>query len=80
MVGRTTTSTQVINHLHFLEEQIDLTIETLDQPEPRPEPLWTVPFQHDPDFVSRNELLAQIHKRSSIPGSRIVIFGIGGVG
>ncbi|KAI2773039.1 hypothetical protein DTO027I6_5073 [Penicillium roqueforti] len=51
-----------------------------DQPEPRPEPLWTVPFQHDPDFVSRNELLAQIHKRSSIPGSRIVIFGIGGVG
>ncbi|KAJ5320611.1 hypothetical protein PENANT_c033G05358 [Penicillium antarcticum] len=51
-----------------------------DQPEPRPEPLSTVPFPHDPDFVSRDELLDQIHEKSSIPGARIVLFGLGGVG
>ncbi|KAJ6152568.1 hypothetical protein N7497_006887 [Penicillium chrysogenum] len=49
-----------------------------DQPEPRPEPLSTVPFPHDPDFVSRDDLLAQIHERSSTPGSRIVLVGLGG--
>ncbi|KAJ5720577.1 uncharacterized protein N7483_008511 [Penicillium malachiteum] len=50
-----------------------------EQPEPRPEPLSTVPFPHDPDFVSRDELLDQIHEKSSIP-SRIVLVGLGGVG
>ncbi|KAJ5627172.1 hypothetical protein N7528_004599 [Penicillium herquei] len=51
-----------------------------EQPEPRPEPLSTVPFPHDPDFVSRDELLDQIHEKSSIQGSRIVLVGLGGVG
>ncbi|KAJ5843194.1 uncharacterized protein N7525_000935 [Penicillium rubens] len=55
-------------------------MDTLDQPEPRPKPLSTVPFPHDPDFVSRDDLLAQIHERSSTPGSRIVLVGLGGVG
>ncbi|CAG7978660.1 unnamed protein product [Penicillium salamii] len=49
-----------------------------DQPESRPEPLWTVPFSHDPDFVSRDEILNQIHENSSIPGSRTVLVGLGG--
>ncbi|OQD74234.1 hypothetical protein PENANT_c182G01300 [Penicillium antarcticum] len=49
-------------------------------PEPRPEPLSTVPFPHDPDFVSRDGLLDQIHEKSSIPGSMIVLVGLGGVG
>jgi hypothetical protein len=39
-----------------------------------------VPFPHDPDFVSRDGLLDQIHEKSSIPGSRIVLVGLGGVG
>ncbi|KAJ5827849.1 hypothetical protein N7447_004612 [Penicillium robsamsonii] len=52
---------------------------TSEQPEPRPEPLSTVPFPHDPDFVSREEL-DQIHEKCSIPGSRIVLVGLGGVG
>ncbi|KAJ5675465.1 hypothetical protein N7462_008362 [Penicillium macrosclerotiorum] len=53
---------------------------TSKQPEPRPEPLWIVPFQHDPDFVPREEILKTIHEKSSVPGSRIVLVGIGGVG
>ncbi|KAJ5514921.1 hypothetical protein N7463_004473 [Penicillium fimorum] len=53
---------------------------TSEQPEPRPEPLSTVPFRHDPDFVSRDELLDQIHEKSSILGSRIVLVGLGGLG
>jgi hypothetical protein len=49
-------------------------------PESRPEPLSTVPFPRDPDFVSRDAILAQIHEKASIPGSRIALVGLGGVG
>ncbi|CAI7622755.1 unnamed protein product [Penicillium pancosmium] len=48
--------------------------------DPRPEPLSTVPFPHDPDFVSRDALLDQIHEKALIPGSRIALVGLGGVG
>lgn len=49
-------------------------------PEHRPKPLWTVPFPPDPDFVSREALLEQIDEKVSIPGSRIALVGLGGVG
>jgi hypothetical protein len=39
-----------------------------------------VPFSHDQDFVSRDALLDQIKEKSSVPGSRIVLVGLGGVG
>lgn len=52
----------------------------LEPPEARPEPLSTLPFSHDQDFVSRNALLDQIREKSSVPGSRIVLVGLGGVG
>jgi hypothetical protein len=52
----------------------------LEQLEPRPDPLSTVPALHDPDFVSRDDLLNHIHEKSSVPGSRIVLVGLGGVG
>ncbi|KAJ5810113.1 uncharacterized protein N7503_002331 [Penicillium pulvis] len=51
-----------------------------DPTESPPSPLSTVPFRHDPDFVSRDGLLDQIHEKSSIPGSTLVLYGIGGVG
>ncbi|CAI7579279.1 unnamed protein product [Penicillium bialowiezense] len=50
-----------------------------NQPESHPEPLMTVPFPHDPDFVSRDEL-DQLLEKSSIPGSRTALVGLGGVG
>lgn len=50
------------------------------QPEPRPEPLSTVPFPHDPDFVSRDALFNQIDNKTSVGGSKIVLVGLGGVG
>jgi hypothetical protein len=53
---------------------------SLELPEPRPEPLSTVPFPHDPEFVSRHAILDQIHEKASIPGSRIALVGLGGVG
>ncbi|KAJ5667208.1 hypothetical protein N7507_003072 [Penicillium longicatenatum] len=53
---------------------------TSKQPEPRPEPLSTVPFPQDPDFVSRDGILNEIHEKSSVSGSRIVLVGLGGVG
>ncbi|KAJ6016454.1 hypothetical protein N7540_011045 [Penicillium herquei] len=53
---------------------------TSKQPEHRPEPLSTVPFPHDPDFVGRDGILDTIHDKSSVPGSRIVLVGLGGVG
>ncbi|KAJ5820469.1 Tetratricopeptide-like helical [Penicillium riverlandense] len=51
-----------------------------ERPETPPNPLSTVPFRRDPDFVDRGTLLDQIHTKSSVPGSRIALLGLGGVG
>ncbi|KAJ5644831.1 hypothetical protein N7507_010842 [Penicillium longicatenatum] len=51
-----------------------------EQREPRPKPITTVPLPHDPDFVSRDILFDQIHQKALIPGSRIALVGLGGVG
>ncbi|KAJ5464920.1 uncharacterized protein N7458_000606 [Penicillium daleae] len=51
-----------------------------ERSEPRPEPLSTVPFPRDPDFVGRNETLGQIHEKASIAGSRLALVGLGGIG
>ncbi|CAG8083911.1 unnamed protein product [Penicillium salamii] len=67
-----------------LEERDKLAVVTnrriLVRPETPPSPLSTVPFARDPDFVSRDTLLQQIHEKSSVAGSRIVLVGLGGVG
>ncbi|KAJ6025063.1 hypothetical protein N7540_005860 [Penicillium herquei] len=51
-----------------------------ERPETPPSPLSTVPFARDPDFVNRITLLNQIHEKSSVPGSRIALVGLGGAG
>ncbi|KAJ5733743.1 hypothetical protein N7493_002529 [Penicillium malachiteum] len=51
-----------------------------ERPETPPAPLSTVPFHRDRDFVSRDTLLDRICEKSSVPGSRIALVGIGGVG
>ncbi|KAJ5380184.1 uncharacterized protein N7496_002612, partial [Penicillium cataractarum] len=43
-------------------------------------PLSTVPFRRDPDFVDHGTLLEQIDKKATVPGSRTVLVGLGGVG
>ncbi|CAG8394251.1 unnamed protein product [Penicillium salamii] len=48
-----------------------------ERPETPPAPLSTVPFPRDPDFVSRDTLLDQIHEKISGAGSRIALVGIG---
>ena len=67
-----------------LEERDTLAVVTnrriLVRPETPPSPLSTVPFARDPDFVSRDTLLYQIHEKSSVSGSRIALVGLGGVG
>lgn len=50
------------------------------RPETPPSPLSTVPFQRHRDFVKRITLLNRIHEKSSVPGSRIALVGLGGVG
>ncbi|KAJ5536023.1 hypothetical protein N7513_009209 [Penicillium frequentans] len=56
---------------------IHLPPERLETP---PAPLSTVPFRRDPDFVSRDTLLDEIHRKISAPSSRVALVGIGGVG
>lgn len=53
---------------------------TPERPETPPSPLSTVPFARDCNFVSRDLLLRQIREKSSVPGSRIALVGLGGVG
>ncbi|KAJ5716945.1 hypothetical protein N7488_002591 [Penicillium malachiteum] len=45
-----------------------------------PSPGSTVPFQRDPDFVNRDKILSQIDEKTSVPGCRIALVGLGGVG
>lgn len=52
----------------------------LERLETPPAPLSTVPFRRDPEFVSRDTLLDEIHRKISAPGSRVALVGIGGVG
>ncbi|KAJ5378056.1 uncharacterized protein N7496_005465 [Penicillium cataractarum] len=49
-------------------------------PEIRPDPLSTVPFSRDPDFVSRDGLISRMDEKASIAGSRLALVGLGGVG
>ncbi|CAI7577715.1 unnamed protein product [Penicillium discolor] len=51
-----------------------------DRLETPPSPLSTVPFTRDPDFVRRDKLVDQIYEKNSVPGSRIALIGLGGVG
>ncbi|KAJ5971839.1 uncharacterized protein N7479_001757 [Penicillium vulpinum] len=51
-----------------------------ERPETPPSPLSTVPFTRDPDFIRRDTLLDQIYEKNSVPGSRIALVGLGGVG
>ena len=44
------------------------------------EPLSTVPFPENPDIINRDALHDQIHEKASVPGSRIALVGLGGVG
>ncbi|KAH8691820.1 hypothetical protein BGW36DRAFT_464476 [Talaromyces proteolyticus] len=51
-----------------------------ERPETPPGPLLSIPFLRDPDFVDRGTVLNQLHQRSTVPGSRTALVGLGGVG
>ncbi|KAJ6151774.1 P-loop containing nucleoside triphosphate hydrolase protein [Penicillium chermesinum] len=54
---------------------------TSERPQtPRPSPQSLVPFRRDPQFVDRGTLLDQVHGKASIPGGRVALVGLGGVG
>ncbi|KAJ5976534.1 hypothetical protein N7481_010241 [Penicillium waksmanii] len=68
---------QVGYNLGSINEEFHLPPE---RPETPSSPFSNVPFPRDPYFVGRGTLLRQIRAKSSEPGSRIVLFGLGGVG
>ncbi|CEO59707.1 hypothetical protein PMG11_04374 [Penicillium brasilianum] len=68
---------QVGHNCGSIHAEINLPPERLES---LPNPLSTVPFARDPDFVCRNTLLQSIYEKCSIPGSRIALVGLGGVG
>jgi len=50
------------------------------QPEEQPEPLFTVPFRRDPDYVLRDPLVDELYKKLSVPSARVALVGMGGIG
>ncbi|OQE13471.1 hypothetical protein PENFLA_c047G10774 [Penicillium flavigenum] len=68
---------QVGGNSGLIKEEIHLPPE---RPETPPNPLSTVPFARDRDFVSRDMLLRRIREKNSVRGSRIALVGLGGVG
>ncbi|KAJ5288687.1 hypothetical protein N7478_001717 [Penicillium angulare] len=60
---------------------ITANFHTIIEPqEQQPEPLSTVPFPRDPDFIHRGSLVDHIHEKCSGPESVVVLMGLGGVG
>jgi hypothetical protein len=53
---------------------------TLEPPETPPNPLSTVPFRHDPDYVQRGSLIEEIDSKLLQPSARVALVGLGGVG
>ena len=51
-----------------------------ERPETPPNPSAIVPFGRDTDFIERGAILDQIHYKCAVPGSRIALVGLGGVG
>ena len=45
-----------------------------------PNPLSTVPFPRDPDYIHRGSLIDEIHEKLSVPAARVALVGLGGVG
>ncbi|MCJ1416129.1 hypothetical protein MMC32_002464 [Xylographa parallela] len=50
------------------------------RPETPPNPSAIVPFGRDTDFIERGAIPDQIHYKCAVPGSRIALVGLGGVG
>ncbi|MCJ1386364.1 hypothetical protein MMC17_009490, partial [Xylographa soralifera] len=50
------------------------------RPQTPPNPSAIVPFGRDTDFIERGAILDQIHYKCAVPGSRIALVGLGGVG
>ncbi|KAK0263173.1 hypothetical protein LTR91_022652 [Friedmanniomyces endolithicus] len=50
------------------------------RPETPPDPLSTVPFPHDPDYVDCGPLIDEIDEKLGAPAARVALVGLGGVG
>lgn len=51
-----------------------------ERPETPSEPLSTVPFLRDVDFVDRGTILEQVEEKCIVRPSRLALVGMGGVG
>lgn len=45
-----------------------------------PEPIFTVPYPRDLDYIRRKSLIDQIHEKLSVPAAWVALVGLGGVG
>jgi hypothetical protein len=52
----------------------------LELPETPPDPLSTMPFRHDADYIQRSSLIEEINLKLSRPAARVALVGLGGVG
>lgn len=57
-----------------------INMSNLEPSETPPEPSSLIPFGRDTDFVPRGDTLDRIHEACAVPGSRVALVGLGGVG
>jgi hypothetical protein len=86
MLEKVGDQSQMLNEVVGYFEQVQITSKYQETP---PEPVSTVPFNRDPDFIDRGTLLDEINVRLSKwssdrkypnSGLRIALVGLGGVG
>jgi nucleoside phosphorylase/tetratricopeptide (TPR) repeat protein len=51
-----------------------------DMSQPAFKPRWVLPLPPDPEFVDRPDILAWLSEKSTLPGARVALVGLGGIG
>ncbi|KAJ3523319.1 hypothetical protein NM208_g12500 [Fusarium decemcellulare] len=66
--------------LHIKQGVENLSLQPDEDSKPNRKPCFMVPFEHDPDFVDRTDIMAWLQDQYTGPNSRMAFVGMGGFG
>ncbi|KAF4470527.1 Kinesin light chain [Fusarium albosuccineum] len=66
--------------LHIKQGVENLSLQPDEDSKPNRKPCFMVPFEHDPDFVNRTDIMTWLQDQYGGPNSRMALVGMGGFG